>query len=153
MPRNSEDGKICVFCTPAQEKLCFLARYSPNVLFDSVFPPECVHNKSILPKMAARECISLKSCQKPAFRLRWSTKYRFLDMIWPGCSSERVTSIEAPSHMRRWASCPPRGSALAPAVSLGKASGFYPVSRKRPPLGGAGCVMPALPFYSRVREW
>ena len=49
MLRNSEDGKICVFCTPAQEKLCFLARYSPNVLFDSVFPPECVHNESILP--------------------------------------------------------------------------------------------------------
>lgn len=152
MPRNSEDGKICVFCTPAQEKLCFLARYSPNVLFDSVFPPECVHNKSILPKMAVREYISLKSCQKPAFRLRWSTKYRFLDMIWPGCLSERVTSIEAPSHMRRWAGCPPRGSALVPAASLGKASGFHPVLRKRP-FGGAECVMPALPFYSRVREW
>lgn len=133
MPRNSEDGKICVFCTPAQEKLCFLARYSPNVLFDSVFPPKCVHNKSILPKMAVREYISLKSCQKPAFRLRWSTKYRFLDMIWPGCSSERVTSIEAPSHMRRWAGCPPRGSALAPAASLGKALDFHPVLRKRSP--------------------
>lgn len=152
MPRNSEDGKICVFCTPAQEKLCFLARCSPNVLFDSIFPPKCVHNKSILPKMAVREYISLKSCQKPAFRLRWSAKYRFLDMIWPGCSSERVTSIEAPSHMRRWAGCPPRGSSLAPAASPGKASGFHPVLRKRP-LGGAGCVMPALPFYSRVREW
>lgn len=116
------------------------------------FPPECVHNKSILPKMAVREYISLKSCQKPAFRLRWSTKYRFLDMIWPGCSSERVTSIEAPSHMRRWAGRPPRRSALAPAVSLGKASGFYPVLWKRP-FGGVECVMPALLFYSWVREW
>ncbi len=133
MPRNSEDGKIYVFCTPAQEKLCFLARYCRMYFSTAFFHLNAYIISRFCQKMAVREYISLKSCQKPAFRLRWSTKYRFLDMIWPGCSSERVTSIEAPSHMRRWAGCPPRRSALAPAVSPGKASGFHPVLRKRSP--------------------
>lgn len=153
MPRNSEDGKICVFCTPAQPKGRFLARYSPNVLPDSHFWQNRLIMYAFRWKNAVEEYIWRISRQKAEFFLRWSTKYRFLDMIWPGCSSERVTSIEAPSHIRRWAGCPPRRSVLTPAASLGKALDFHPSLAEALPLGGVECVIPALPFYSRVREW
>lgn len=67
------NGKIGVFCTLGQKTSTFLARYSRNVPSDSVFSVRSVQNTLISPKWAAREYISVKSCQKAVLWLRWST--------------------------------------------------------------------------------